>query len=200
MNDLLEWKNKPVKYLRDQVIEQLKFNLTKGHLEIDEFEELVKLSLSTQSRSELLSLIADLPPREIVTSPPLDLDAYTTKDSVISILSDQKRTGRWIPNKQLKILTVMGAAEIDFSEVVFKEDVTYVSLDCWLGEVKILIPEGINVISNVKTILAAYSHQRERSINPNTPTIVIEGKVVMGEVTIEEKQQSSTDLLTSKFR
>lgn len=194
MKDLVEWKDKPVKFLRDQVIEQLKFNLTKGHLEIDEFEQMVRFSLTTQSKKELLSLAEDLPEKELVPASSVDFDAYEAKESVISILSNQKKGGRWAPSKLLRVLTVLGSAEINFCEAPVKEQVTYIALDCWLGEVKIVIPEGVNIISNVKTILANCNHRGESQITVNAPTIVIEGKVVLGEVSIEEKSCSPAQL------
>lgn len=61
MSSELEWRDRPVKYLRDKVVNQLKYNLSKDHLEIDEFEQLVKIALSTQSKKELFSLLNDLP-------------------------------------------------------------------------------------------------------------------------------------------
>ncbi len=185
----LEWKDKPVKYLRDKVVDQLKFNLEKNHLEIDEFEQLVKIALSTQNKSELLSLTNDLPTKDEteIKNQELELEAYRDKDSLISILSNLKRKGNWVSPKQLRVVTVLGAAEIDFREVSFDSDFTYISLDCWFGEVNIIVPPGVNVVSNVKNIVADIDNRSQRSINPDSPTIVIEGKVIFGEFTIKQK-------------
>ncbi len=184
-----EWKDRPVKYLRDKVVDQLKLNLAKNHLEIDEFEQLVNIALSTQSKSELLSLTNDLPTKgeTEIKNQELELDAYRNKDSLVSILSDLKRKGNWVPPKQLRVVTVLGAAEIDFREVSFDSDLTYISLDCWLGEVNIIVPPGVNVISNVKNIVADIDDRSQRRIKPDSPTIVIEGEVIFGEFTIKEK-------------
>ena len=189
MNMSLEWKDKPVKYLRDKVVDQLKFNLEKNHLEIDEFEQLVKIALSTQNKSELLSLTNDLPTKDEteIKNQELELEAYRDKDSLISILSNLKRKGNWVSPKQLRVVTVLGAAEIDFREVSFDSDFTYISLDCWFGEVNIIVPPGVNVVSNVKNIVADIDNRSQRSINPDSPTIVIEGKVIFGEFTIKQK-------------
>ncbi len=189
MSISLEWKDKPVKYLRDKVVDQLKFNLEKNHLEIDEFEQLVKIALSTQSKSELLSLTNDLPTKDEteIKNQELELEVYRDKDSLISILSDLKRKGNWVSPKQLRVVTVLGAAEIDFREVSFDSDFTYISLDCWFGEVNIIVPPGVNVVSNVKNIVADIDNRSQRRINPDSPTIVIEGKVIFGEFTIKQK-------------
>lgn len=184
-----EWKDRPVKYLRDKVVDQLKLNLAKNHLEIDEFEQLVNIALSTQSKSELLSLTNDLPTKDEteIKNQELELEAYRNKDSLVSILSDLKRKGNWVPPKQLRVVTVLGAAEIDFREVSFDSDLTYISLGCWFGEVNIIVPPGVNVISNVKNIVADIDDRSQRRIKPDSPTIVIEGEVIFGEFTIKEK-------------
>ena len=66
-------------------------------------------------------------------------------------------------------------------------NLTYISLVCWFGEVNIIVPPGINVISNVKNIVADIDNRSQRRINPDSPTIVIEGEVIFGELTIKEK-------------
>jgi uncharacterized protein YjbI with pentapeptide repeats/class 3 adenylate cyclase len=187
-----EWKDEPVKYLRDKVVDQLKYNLAHDHLEIDEFERLVRMALSTQSKAELLSLVTDLPPKDKtgIKNQGLKLVDYENKESMINILSASKRKGMWVAPKQLRVLTVLGETEIDFREVRLGPDLSYISLDCWLGAVKIIVPPGINVVSNVKNILGAMDSRSQGSMNPDSPTIVIEGKVVLGEVTIQKREMA----------
>ena len=189
MSTSTEWKDRPVKYLRDKVVDQLKFNLAENNLEVDEFEQLVNIALSTQSKSELLSLTNDLPTKDEseIKNQGLELESYRNRESLVSILSDLKRKGNWVPPKQLRVVTILGATEIDFREVSFDSDLNYISLDCWLGEVNITVPPGVNVISHVKNILADIDNRSQRRVNPDSPTIVIEGEVVLGEFTIKEK-------------
>ena len=84
MNDLVNWQDKPVKYLRDQVVDQLKYNL----------------------------------------------------------------------------------------------------VDCWLRASKVILPPGLNVITKLSNIMGSVTVDNENQgrIDPNSQTIVLEGKVVMGEV------------------
>lgn len=189
MSESLEWKDKPVKYLRDRVVDQLKYNLVNDHLEIDEFEQLVKMALTTPSKSELFSLVTDLP-AQVETGTKHqenELAAYKDKDSIINILSESKRKGVWFPPKQFRVLNILGETEIDFREVQPGPDLIYISLSCVLGAVKIIVPPGVNVVSNLKSILGAINDRSRGSLNPDLPTIVIGGKVILGEVTIKEK-------------
>ena len=184
MSTELEWRDKPVKYLRDKVVDQLKYSLTNNHLEIDEFEQLVRIALRTQSKSELLSLTADLPTKEIIEikDQEQELLAYRDTMSVKTILSETKRNGIWFPPKQLKVLTVLGDTEIDFRDVQLEPDLTYISLGCWLGNVKIIVPPEVNVVANIKNLLGSVDNGSRGKLIPNQPTIVIEGRVTLGEL------------------
>ncbi len=186
MSSSLEWKDRPVKYLRDKVVDQLKYNLANDHLEIDEFEQLVRIALSTPSKSELLSLTTDLPTIDSI-DPKVqaqELIAYDNKESVTCILSESrdKKLGK-LP-KQLKVLTVMGDSEVDLRDVELDADLTYITLACWLGNSKIIVPPDVNVVLNVKNVLSSLKNESPRRMNPDSPTIVIDGKVILGEVTI----------------
>jgi len=192
MSSTLEWKDKPVKYLRDQVVDQLKYSLANDHLEIEEFEQLVRLALSTPSKTELLSLTVDLPVKEVVAqqSQERELVAYQEQESITDILSASKRRGVWVPSKQMNVLSVLSDTGLDFREVELKADVTYISLSCWLSAAKIIVPPGVNVVSNLKNVLGAIKGGNQGRMDPESPTIVIEGKVVLGDVKIVVKGKS----------
>ena len=185
----LEWKDRPVKYLRDKIVDQLKYNLVHDHLEIEEFEQLVQLALRTPSKSELLSLIADLPKKEDfeIENQEQELAPYRKQESIVGILSQSKRKGMWIPSKQLKVVSILGETELDFRDVKLAPGLTYISLECWLGASTIIIPAGVNVVSNVKNILGSVDGGSQGRMNPDSPTIVLEGKVILGELNIKVK-------------
>lgn len=189
MTSSLEWKDRPVKYLRDKVVEQLKASYAKDHLELEEFEQLVQLALSTQSKSELLSLTADLPESEspVVRDEIRELSAYRDVETISCFLSENRKKGIWVPSKQLNITTVMGDSIVDFRGAEMKEDVIYIQLKCWMGATRIIVPPTVNVITNVKSIMASMDSDSSQKWNPDFPTLVIEGNVVMGEVKIEVK-------------
>lgn len=193
MSTSLEWKDKPVKYLRDQVVDQLKYNLTHNHLEIDEFDQMVRIALNTQSKTELLSLTTDLPAKteSDLENINQELARINEFESFTNILSSSKRKGIWTVPKLLKVLNVLGDTLLDFRDVQLKPEIKYLSLNCILGNVKIIIPPDVNVVSNIKNVLGAVKGESYAPMNPNSPTIVIEGKVVLGDVTIEVKKPSN---------
>ena len=190
MNTALEWKDKPVKYLRDKVVEQLKFNLANDHLEMEEFEQLVTIALSTQSKAELLSLTADLPAQNDTAfeAREQELAVYDDTQSIVSILSESKRSGIWAPSKQMRVLAALSESVLDFRDVRLRPGLTYISLDCYLGEVKIIVPPGVNVVANVRNILASVKNNSRGKMNPDLPTLVIEGRVILGELKIAVKE------------
>ena len=179
MSASLEWHDKPVKYLRDKVIDQLKYNLTQNHLEIDEFDQMVRIALNTKSKSELLSLTTDLPAKSENATENLEreLTAIENQESVTNILSNSKRRGLWTVPKQLKVLNVLGDTEIDFRDVQLGTELKYLALRCYLGAVKIVVPPGVNVVSNLKNILSSVQGESYARMDPDSPTIVIDGMV-----------------------
>ena len=185
----LEWKDRPVKYLRDKVVDQLKYNLVHSHLEFDEFEQLARIAINTQSKTELLSLIEDLPVKDTTESTKQELVPYSEEESIINILSSTKRKGAWSPPKHLKVTTVLGESALDFREVKLGPELRYISIGCCLGSVKIVIPQGVNVVSNVKNILGDVKviSLNQGRIDPDSPTIVINGQVILGDVKIIAK-------------
>lgn len=189
MNALVEWKDKPVKYLRDQVIDQLKYNFAKDHLEIEEFDQLVRIALSTNSKSELLSLISDLPSKDEIGEKNQEQNLVTFRDEekIFSIFSGSKREGGWIPPKQLKVVTLFGGADLDFREAQFGSYPTTISLRCCFGGVSIIVPSGVNVVTNVIGIFGGVSNRRQKQMTPDSPTIVIEGVAIFSGIAIKEK-------------
>lgn len=186
MKSLSDWNDKPVKYLRDKVIDQLKYNYAQNNLEAEEFERLVSIALSTQSKSELVSLVADLPKSNGSESKLQAKGLMPTKDkgSIICVFSGINRKGVWIPPKQLKIITVFGGAEIDFRQAQFGE-ITYVTIGCCFGGVEIIVPPGFNVVSNATAIFGGIDNPSDTPTDPNSPTIVIEGLVIFGGVSVK---------------
>jgi hypothetical protein len=187
MTPTTEWQDKPVKYLRDVVIEQLKYNLANNHLETEEFDQLVRLALSTQSRRELLSLTKDLPVKG--GAGPVDrtgrAPAETDPASVVCILSSSKRPA--VPAGELgelNVTTVLGELELDFRGVRLMSDLTEVMVKCWMGEVRIIVPPGLNVVCSLKSLLADVENRAHSMMDPAQKTVVFRGKVVLGEFKI----------------
>ena len=190
MSSSLEWRDKPVKYLRDKVVDQLKYSFAHDHLETDEFDQLVRLALNTQSKTELLSLVSDLPVKtadDLVTQE-RDLAILEESESITNILSESKRIGIWTPPKYLKVLNVLGDSQIDFRDVQLERELFYISLTCCLGNVKLIIPPDVNVVVKLKGILSSIDGNSHRRLDPESPTIVIEGKVILGDVKIIVKE------------
>lgn len=192
------WQDKPVKYLRDTVVDQLQDHLAANHLEVDEFEQRVHVALNTQSKAELMALTADLPApvKTAITQqkqPPLSQTApqtaplpelYADTQTITCIMSESKRNGIWAPSKHIQALIVMGDTTIDFRDVQIRSDVTHIAINCWMGEVKIIVPPGVNVLCQVKSIMGAVKNNSRGKMDSSAPTIVIQGRVVMGEVKI----------------
>ena len=182
-----EWEDKPVKYLRDNVVEQLKWNLAQDHLDVEEFEQLVAVAFSTQSKSELLALTRDLPTPQHTAVQPIEqeLALYKETKSLVTVLAESRKSGLWALPKNLRVVTALAETTLDFRGMRPGQEVKYISLNCYLGATKIVVPPGVNVVSQVKTILGSVDDESRGRIDPNAATLIIEGTVLLGELTID---------------
>ena len=123
------------KYARDKTIEHLKYCFTHDFLDEGDFEKRVKIALDTQSRNELQVLIDDLPEfkeekKEDQTQvPAVEINKGNIKERsmIVSVLGGTERKGMWKPAKKMDVFTVLGGAELDFTQAVFPPGVTPVS-------------------------------------------------------------------------
>jgi hypothetical protein len=53
-----------------------------------------------------------------------------------------------------------------------------------LGASTIIVPPEVNVVSRVKNLLGSVDSGNQGRMNPDSPTLVIEGKAILGEVRI----------------
>src|SRR5207253_151068 len=58
--------------------------------------------------------------------------------TVVAIMGGSTRRGSWTPARHLRVLTVMGGAELDFRDAVFAPGVTEVSIFTFMGGVQAL--------------------------------------------------------------
>ena len=193
MNSPVEWEDKPVKILRDKVITKLKTHYALDHLDNDDFEQRLDVATNTKSKKELLSLITDLP--EVQSSdaeqkqkyPLINKDEIRNAETITNIFGGTDRTGVWLPPKQLNVLNIFGGTDIDFREAKLKAGETKITITCIFGGMNIIVPPGINVITNIISIFGGTDNKTSGEVFPEAPTIVIEGFAMFGGIDIEVK-------------
>jgi hypothetical protein len=63
-----------------------------------------------------------------------------------------------------------------------------------MGEVKIIVPPGVNVLCQIKSIMGGVNNKSRGKMDSASPTIVVQGRVVMGEAKITVKGEPAKRL------
>ncbi len=129
MNLPVEWKDEPVKILRDRVIEQLKYNYAHDHLEDDEFEKRLDIATNTKSKKELLLTIEDLPDFKIDEVKPskktgvsINKSEVSESEFLVHVFSGTTRKGIWNPPKKLNVVSIFGGRNLILGKRIFLQE------------------------------------------------------------------------------
>ena len=189
--------DKPIELLREETIDQITVNYSHGEISLESFERRLDQALDAKTHGDLTALTEDLDLKvdhsfKEKKRQEFDFrtDARGTEDldHVVNILSGTKRRGAWSVAKEMRILNILGGADLDFSEAAFSSKRTHIKLFCLLGGLNIFAPEGINVVTKAMCILGGVDNRMPSSSLPDAPVIVIEGFVMLGGVSIKLKK------------
>jgi hypothetical protein len=187
MSDLQKFDPGPTKKLRTEVIERLKDNYAHDYLEEDVFEKRISVAMNTDSKGELLSLVEDLPKDHSSMVPgrySINSGKVDSASTIFTIMGSIKRRGVWKPSRYSNAICVMGEADLDFTEAQIPPGVSDLNIFCMMGEVNIIVPQGINVESKGIPVMADFSDTTIEQEDPNAPTLRVKAFVLMGEVNI----------------
>lgn len=139
-----------------------------GRLTLEQFSQRVGAVWAAETHDELTLATADLAATPIVGS-------ARTVDRVITVFSDSKRRGRWrLRSSRLKVRTLFGATELDLREVLTDQDVIEIAGSCTFGDLKVIVPEGMEVDLTGMVVFSSRSmHLAPVPRVPGTPEIRI---------------------------
>ncbi|SET57439.1 DUF1707 domain-containing protein [Thalassotalea agarivorans] len=188
--------DRPTEKVREEVIDRLIMNYGHGELSYEAFNRRLDEAMDTQNNETLQSLVEDLPltPDEQYIRSKTEENAATyvsegatEEEHIVSIFSGSDRGGRWVVPKKLKVTTVFGGGDLNFSEAVFSQQQTEIEVFCLFGGVDIHVPEGVNVVSRMFNIFGGVSNNTNNAIGSQAnvaPTIVVTGYCIFSGVNI----------------
>ncbi|NNF25648.1 MAG: DUF1707 domain-containing protein, partial [Gemmatimonadetes bacterium] len=132
---------------RTHAIDLLSEHFAQDHLTLDEFERRVTRAHSARTMKSLQALLLDLPtgnvPATIDEGSSTDLQRpvaasvpssrVRAHDRTLSIFSETKRQGRWIPAKETQAISVLGSTVIDLREALLGPGETVIKCYTVLG-------------------------------------------------------------------
>lgn len=178
---------------RDQVATLLSHAYAEGRITHDEHDERMSAAMTARTFDELIPLTSDLAPLEKplplsaperVNLPTIDRgSASSDLDNMTTIFGDLKRQDRWRVRKHASSFILFGESKLDMRDAIFEDaEVDLGGFVCF-GEIKILVPEGVNVRDNTSTILGETSI-KGLAPHPEGPTLTLKGTVLFGSITV----------------
>lgn len=126
---------------RDRVIEILQSAAADGRLDFDEFNERMSAASRAKTFGELEPLTADLGSGASVDVPHDEVVIRAHGSSV-------QRTGRWVVPSKVVVKTRLSSPLLDFRHATLTTSDVEIALDCNLGTVKLVVPDGTAIVAD----------------------------------------------------
>lgn len=178
---------------RDQVATLLSHAYAEGRITHDEHDERMTAAMTARTFDDLIPLTSDLAPlerplpvsaEERVNLPTIDRNGASSElDNMTTIFSELKRQDQWRVHKNINSYILFGESKLDMREAIFDDLEVNLSGFVCFGEVKILVPAGVNVRDNTSTILGETSI-KGLAPHPDGPTINLKGTVLFGSISV----------------
>lgn len=171
------------------------------HITMATLEERLALVYRSQSWEDLDRLVSDLP----AVSEKLDVGAapimapsraIPPRSFVMAFMGGVARKGSWLVPRELKIVAVMGGAEIDLREARFGPGVTDIDVTVFMGGVEIIVPRGVRVELVGGAFMGGFESDAgdATALDPNQPVLRVTGLAVMGGVEVKVKRPGKKTL------
>lgn len=202
----------PTREARERVVELLSLHFAEDRLSMEEFERRVTAAYAAPRSADLEALVADLP---APSAAPAATGAATTdvvpaEGKIVAVLSSNERRGHAIVPRHLKVVSVLGNAELDLRRAVFAPGVTEIEVKAVLGNVEITLPAGVRVEMTGQAFLASFGAWTRAPEGdetgadttlpaPRTPEIVVRltGRAVLASVEVRAPKRASREELPS---
>jgi hypothetical protein len=208
-------EDRPIEQVREQVIDQLIYNYSHGEISADAFERRLDNAMDATSNQSLLDLVADLTlktdqhyesNKQSQFSPRYSRHADAEEAlSLRCILASNERSGQWVVPEDIYLTNFLGSVVLDFTDAIFTHQNVTIHLNCILGNDEIYVPEHVNVVSKVCSVISSVENKSVSLNKRQGPTIHIEGKIILGSIevkikrTIKEKFVSFANDLKAQF-
>jgi hypothetical protein len=154
---------------RERAAEVLQRACGDGRLTLEEFSVRVGAVWAAEDDQALQQATAGLATMSIVGS-------AQSVDKVVTVFSENKRRGRWkLRSGRLKLRNVFGSTELDLRAVLTDQSVIEITGVCVFGELKVIVPEGVEVDFVGSTYFTS-RHIRLAAVPrvPGTPEVRVE--------------------------
>ena len=182
---------------RAKVVTLLESAFTEGRITAQEHTERMDAAAAAQTFDDLVPLTRDLvvldraapETRAWGQAPGL---AGAEPELIVTLFGATERRGRWQPRRNLSVLNLFGATQLDLREAVFTDNVCEVNVFCLFGAVEVIVPEGCEVQNHALAIFGASSAKGTPPV-PGAPTVILRGFVGFGAAEAHTKKPKNKD-------
>lgn len=147
-----------------------------GRLTMEEHSERMECAYASRTVGELADLTADL------TADPAAQPMQAETDPVLAIFGSDERKGRWVVPSQLQVTAVCGEVKLDLREALLERHEVTINATAILGDVSLIVPEGVEVRLSGPAILGSKTTKVRGSNHPGAPVVNVRCFVALGEV------------------
>ena len=181
---------------RERVVQALCVHFAADHMNMDSLEGRLALAYQAPTVAQLEQLVSDLPALESerlsVGHPALLAPPASVPDRgvVMAIMGGATRKGNWMVPRHLKVIAIMGGAEIDLRDGRFSPGVTEIDVTAFMGGVEITVPPGVRVESMGGAFMGGFeaSAGDTNATEPGAPVLRVSGMAIMGGVEVRVRK------------
>lgn len=121
-------------------------------------------------------------------------------NQILALLSTKQRDGTWVVPPRLSVNPLLGTVKLDMRAASFESQDVTLEISGFMGELKIWLPEGVEVIDDTRTIMSDVKLKKLSPARPGRPRLVLTGLLLMSDVTIYGSEHVSlTDRIKGNF-
>jgi hypothetical protein len=184
---------------REAIIARLCDHFGYDDLDVDEFERRLTRAHQATSIAELDALVDGLPdrqPRTAAREHAALVPAAEVRDrqTIGAIMGGVERHGHWTCPRRLRVIAMMGGAELDFREARLGAGVTEVDVTAFMGGVNVIVPPDLAVETSGFAFMGGVAHleRAPAAPDPERPVLRIHGTAVMGGVSVVTRLPGET--------
>jgi len=174
---------------REAAVRRLSDALSEGRLTLAELSERVETAYRATTRAELDGTVADLP--EPATGGGSGLQPVvreTRRRWMVSLLGEQRRSGRWRLAARTTIVSVIGETELDLGNAVIDTPEVWITTVGLIGVHHVIVPPGVDVELSGFVLLGS-RHVDTGSVPPRSgaPKVHLRVFGLIGEVRVDSR-------------
>lgn len=106
---------------------------------------------------------------------------------IVTLFGATERRGRWQARRNLSVLNLFGATELDLRQASFTGNVCEVNVFCLFGSVDVIVPEGTDVHNSALAVFGSSEAKADEPM-PGAPSVRVRGFVGFGAIEARVKR------------